>query len=251
MKIKTLLFSFLFILALNSCRKNKEFVNAGNVNYPLTKSPGYSANDILSSALCNSMRIEIQYMKGYEPDAAAVDELTSFLQSRINKPNGIFVSKKEIPPSGQQNYSPESIRNLEHIYRQDFPNYNQMSIYILFVDGNYSSPGVLGIAYNNTSICVMGKTMNDNSGGLTQVSRKKLYSVVLEHEFGHLMGLVDIGSPMQTPHSDPEDPAHCNNKDCLMFKSVETTDLLGILLSGKTPELDPNCLSDLKSNGGK
>jgi hypothetical protein len=62
---------------------------------------------------------------------------------------------------------------------------------------------------------------------------------------------VDIGSPMQTPHSDPEDPAHCNNKDCLMFKSVETTDLLGILLSGKTPELDPNCLSDLKANGGK
>jgi predicted Zn-dependent protease len=251
MKSKALLFTALFFISIISCRKDEEFVNAGTVTYPVTKSPGYSAHDLLSSSLCNSMRVEIQYMKGFQPDAASIDNLTQFLKARLNKPNGIVMEMKEIPASGQGSYTAESIRNIERLHRSGLPNYNEMNIYVLFVDGQYSDPNVLGLAYYNTSICIMGKTIQDNSGGITQVNRTTLTSVVLEHEFGHLMGLVDIGSNMVTAHSDPNDRAHCNNKNCLMYRSVETTDLLGFLLTGNVPELDANCLADLKANGGK
>ena len=41
---------------------------------------------------------------------------------------------------------------------------------------------------------IFGKTIHDNSGALGQTSRTKLESTVLDHEFGHILGLVDIGS---------------------------------------------------------
>ena len=97
----------------------------------------------------------------------------------------------------------------------------------------------------------MGSTILQNSGGIGQVSRTKLYSTVLEHEFGHLMGLVDLGSPMITNHKDGAHGNHCNNQNCLMYYASETTDLLGFLLTGNIPALDANCANDLHANGGR
>ncbi|HEY0356753.1 MAG TPA: hypothetical protein VGC29_11140, partial [Flavisolibacter sp.] len=71
------------------------------------------------------------------------------------------------------------------------------------------------------------------------------------HEVGHLLGLVDIGSPMQTPHKDADHGSHCNNNSCLMYYASETTDILGLLLTGNIPGLDANCIADLRANGGK
>jgi hypothetical protein len=36
-----------------------------------------------------------------------------------------------------------------------------------------------------------------------------------------------------------------------MYYAAETTDILGFLISGPVPDLDANCLADLKANGGK
>lgn len=74
---------------------------------------------------------------------------------------------------------------------------------------------------------------------------------MLEHEVGHLLGLVDLGSPMQTNHKDVAHGNHCNNSGCLMYYTSETTDILGFLLTGAIPTLDANCIADLKANGGK
>lgn len=98
---------------------------------------------------------------------------------------------------------------------------------------------------------VFGKKIHDNSGGLGQASRTKLEATVLEHELGHLLGLVDIGSPMQTNHKDASHGNHCNNTNCLMYYAAETTDILGYLLTGNIPSFDANCIADMKANGGK
>ena len=78
-------------------------------------------------------------------------------------------------------------------------------------------------------MCLFGKTINDNSGSIGQTSRTKLQTTVFEHELGHLLGLVDLGSPMQTNHKDAANGNHCNNTNCLMYYKSETTDILGFL----------------------
>jgi hypothetical protein len=100
-------------------------------------------------------------------------------------------------------------------------------------------------------VVLLGKKIHDNSGALGQASRTKLEATVLEHEMGHLLGLVDLGSPMQTAHRDATHGNHCNNSNCLMYYSSETSDILGFLITGNIPTLDANCRADLHANGGQ
>lgn len=214
------------------------------------RAAGASANELLSSAQYTTLRIEIQYFPGYEPDAAAVNHLTGMLSGLLNK-SEITVSTKEIFVADAQNISTDDALEIEKGNRTVFTRGNEMGVYILYTNGNYTDPDVLGVAYKNTSVVIFGKKIHDNSGGLGQPSRTKLEATVLEHEMGHLLGLVNLGSPMLTDHEDGEHGKHCNNSNCLMYYAAETSDILGILLTGNIPSLDANCLADLKANGGK
>ena len=83
-----------------------------------------------------------------------------------------------------------------------------------------------------------------------QTSRTKLESTVMEDEVGHLLGLVDFGSRMQSYHKEEPHRNHCNNNYCLMYYSSDTRDILCFLITGNIPFLDSNCLSDLRADGG-
>lgn len=230
-----------------SCSKSD---NKPGGSYSNDRSAGASANDLLSSARYTSLKIEIQYMPGFQPDAAAINHLTAFLSSRLNKPGGIQVMQKQIAAAGSA-LSAQEVLNIEKQNRTVYTSGDQLGVYFLFTNGQYTDNKVLGIAYRNTSMCLFGKTIHDNSGGVGQTSRTKLEATVLEHEFGHILGLVNIGSAMQTAHQDAPHGAHCNNENCLMYYASETTDALGFLLTGNIPSLDANCINDLKANGGK
>jgi hypothetical protein len=128
---------------------------------------------------------------------------------------------------------------------------DQLGVYFLYTNGNFTDNKVLGAAYRNTSMVIFGKTIHDNSGGLGQTSRTKLEGTVLDHEFGHIVGLVDLGSTMQTSHKDATHGNHCSNTNCLMYYASETTDILGFLLTGNIPPFDANCITDMHANGGK
>ena len=84
---------------------------------------------------------------------------------------------------------------------------------------------------------------------MTEVSELELESAVLMHEFGHVLGLVNNGTPMTQNHEG--ESGHCDNEDCLMFYAAETGDMLAILGGGSIPTLDEQCLDDLQANGGK
>lgn len=234
-----------------SCKKTDSITGLPSINTENNRAVGASANELLSAATYTTVKIEIQYMPGYAPDAAAVNNINSFLSTLINKPGGISITQTQITASGKQVLSLNDIAVIEKNNRTVYTSGNQLGVYVLITDGGYSETNVLGLAYRNTSMSILGKTIHDNSGGIGQVSRTKLETTVMQHELGHLMGLVDVGTAMQTNHKDAMHGNHCNNNNCLMYYASETTEILGFLLTGAVPPLDANCKADLKANGGK
>ena len=247
----TILIASFLLFAIVGCKKSDKISNLPSINNENNKAVGASANDLLSASKYSSVIVEIQYMPGFQPDGASVNNLVNFINSLLNKPGGVSVIQTQIASAGKTVLTLNDIATIEKNNRTVYTSGSQLGVYFLFTDGNYSEGNVLGLAYRNTSMSLLGKTIHDNSGGIGQASRTKVVSTVLEHEFAHILGLVDIGSAMQTNHKDAAHGNHCNNTNCLMYYASETTDILGILITGNIPALDANCKADLVANGGK
>lgn len=243
-KKRLLYFICSFTLFLTACQKEDI---TGDNDY---KALGFSAKDLLTATPYSLLQVQIDYMPGNQPDDKSIDGLTIFLKSLINKPGGIQVTTKEIAPSGKTTLSVTDIVSIEKKNRSIFTGGTAIGVHILITDADYNLNDILATSYWNTSICIFGKKLNENSGGSGQVSRTTLLTTIFEHEFGHLMGLVNQGSPMQVNHRDPDNGAHCNNPDCLMFYDIESINAGGNNLTA-IPMLDENCKNDLRANGGK
>src|SRR5688572_5919275 len=242
-KLLPLLFLPFFILT--SCSKDDDDPENFNKNRSLNKqSVGSSANDLLSADNYQRVVVEIQYMQGFEPTSAAINNLKTFMEQRLNKPEGITIKQKQIPASGKASYTVDDIADIEGQHREEYTTPDQLAIYFLFADNpsasNTSSGKVLGQAYWNTSMVIYGKTVHELSGDLAQPSQATLETVILNHELCHILGLVNVGTPMVTNHqdSDASHGAHCNNTNCLMYWGVETDDVVKNLLGGNVPQLD-------------
>ncbi|MEO5946691.1 MAG: hypothetical protein ABIP79_07715 [Chitinophagaceae bacterium] len=251
MKLFSILILFAFVIS--SCSKSSSsYVNNPDAqDYLHNRAVGASSNELLSGGKYTSLKIEVQYMTGFQPDAGALNHLQSLLGTLLNKPAGISIISKEIPASSNITLTVNDIITIEKNNRTAFTNGTELAIYILYTNGNYTDNNVLGVAYKNTSAALFGKKINDNSGGLGQASRTKLVATVAEHEMGHILGLVDLGSAMQTNHKDPLHGSHCNNTSCLMYYASETSDIFGFLITGNIPSFDANCRADMSANGGK
>ncbi|MEO6406943.1 MAG: hypothetical protein ABIY51_06745 [Ferruginibacter sp.] len=224
------------------CSKSDSNGQQNNLN---NRSVGASAKEILTSTTYQSINLQIQYMPGYPPDGTALNNVVTFLNGLINKPNGILISQSAIAGSGKTVLALTEVYDIEKANRTTFTSGSQLGIYLLFVDCKYTDATAVGLAYKNTSMVIFGQTVHESSGGIGQIGRTKLESITEEHEFGHLMGLVDLGSPMQVPHKDAGSN-HCSTPSCLMFA---TTNLGNI--TGPIPVLDAYCKNDLTANGGK
>lgn len=234
------------VLLFSQCKKDD--VAATNSLNKL--SIGKSAHDLLSAEKYSTLQIEILYMPGAEPDAGAITNVTVFLNELLNKPGGIVISTKAIPASGKSALSLSEIKDFENKYRTVYTSGNTIGTCLLYLDAAYTEQNTLGLAYLNTSMALFGPTMVSNSGGINQPTRTKLESIILNHEFGHNLGLVDLGSPMQIDHK-ASGSRHCTVTSCLMYFSTNVNQMGGILLTGPLPSLDTNCKNDLRANGGK
>lgn len=220
------------------------------------RSTGASANELLSADDFDKLIVEIDYMPGYQLQSNTVENLKAFLGKYLNKPEGIEVKQGQISSRGVSTYTMDDIHAVEENNRSNNTEGRTIAVHVQVVDapydGNTSNSRVLGIAFKNTSLILFGETLHDLSDSPFEPGRDKLETTVLNHEFGHIMGLVDIGTPMQDDHKDHGHGAHCENNDCLMHYTAETDDVVNNLLAGgNVPGLDADCEADLKGNGGK
>lgn len=238
----------LFFL-LGSCEKDRSVKRVSD-------KPGEKADEYLDDQPYRGLKFHIHYMKGYEPTGRAIDSVRSFLGRHLKKPGGIDVETYRIESQGKSAYS---VGDLEEIIQDKglyaAQNSERINAYLLIVDGKFGgddgSASTLGLAFRSRRMALFGDPVHDNSDEPTEPPRWKLEGTVMRHEFGHLLGLVDNGTPMVNEHKDDQHGSHCDNSDCLMYYSTETSDVVANLFGSSMPRLDANCQKDLEGNGGK
>jgi len=242
---------FCLVLVYAGCSKNDNNGGAspgGATSNKLTT--GASARDFLSGNVFSSVNIQVEYCPGMQLQQSSLNNLVTFLQAHLNKAGGITITQVPVPSIARATVSISDITSFEDTHRTFFSGGSSIGVCILVVDAGYATSGVAGVAYRNTSIAVMGKSVQAASGGLGQPSRVRMESTVLNHEFGHLLGLVNNGIGMVTPHADDAHKPHCNNKNCLMYYEIENGGFTD-QFDNSIPQLDANCVNDLRSAGGK
>ena len=257
MKTGKLLVLF-FLFGMMACSDDDDANNGNENELPSDNnyhnSPvGASATDLLSASTFNSLVIDLVYVEGYAPTQETIDKTQAFLTAHLNKPSGISFELSQIESPGLAPYSLEDIHTIEKQYRTLTNHEDELAIFAFFADGSYASnESVLGVAYQNTSITLFESIIRENSGGLNQPSRSLLEATVVNHEFAHLLGLVNNGTPMQTNHQDEAHGHHCDNEDCLMYWTVETSDALSNLLGNSNPPpLGTDCQADIEASNEK
>jgi predicted Zn-dependent protease len=211
--------------------------------------------NFLSSEKYKKLIIDIVHDKNFPPSKQTIERVKSFLGEIIHKPAGIEIHVKEINGTEKNFLSLGDITQVEEASRVHNTKGELITAFVYLANAEYTEKSngykTLGIQYGTNSIVLFGKTIREHSGGLNQPSYPLLETTIALHEFGHVLGLVNAGTEMITPHMDSAHGHHCANNNCLMYFATETTHIVKILTGGTVPNLDSQCLSDLKNNGGK
>lgn len=236
------------LLSTSGCEKHRLDKYAGT-NSKVTP------HDILSADKYTELVVEIAYEGNHPPNPDAINIFKSFVAGHVYKPDGISFEYNPIPDQGKLHYSIDDVNALELKYRKNLPRRKKLSIFIFYANAPYGgdtdSQKILGAAYGGSSFVVFGYTTQQYSGGLTQPEQKVLEATVFNHEMAHLYGLVNYGSEMVTNHQDMAHGHHCSNENCIMHYAAETSDIVANLVGANVPELDQNCIDDIRNNGGK
>lgn len=259
MKFKKLIFITFLSFSIFSCTSDNSSPNGGNSGIDKSanlRSLGESANELLSDEKFTSINIEMLYVPGYEPSQRTITNLKSFLAARTFKPDGVSISTRAVASSGKAPFSIEEIAEIEARERLLYNAGDEITVYIYFADGSNSQDSdtkvVLGSAFRNTSMVIYGKTIQEVAARVNAPDKGTVESTVVNHEFGHLFGLVDVGTPMLTDHKDDGSEAHCSVNDCLMVANVSFgTGIIDMIDNNDIPHLDDLCIRDLQANGGR
>ncbi|WP_158974175.1 hypothetical protein [Cellulophaga sp. L1A9] len=267
-----LLALFIFVNCSKSTSTDTENSGSTDPNETVNKIPnlqstGDSANDFLSNTNFDKLLIEIGYVTGFKPDETAIDDFIEFIKETTFK-ESVEIQYLELSSSGKENLT---INEVDDIIQEERTAYNTddtLALFIYFSDApsDEDEPEedlvTLGAAFRNTSLVIYESTIIDLANKSFRVDIATVETATLHHELGHLLGLVNIGTEMVNPHEGTftnedgiETPSqHCNQEGCLMLAELEFGAAMSKMITaknGQVPELDTECLLDLKANGGR
>ncbi len=129
----------------------------------------------------------------------------------------------------------------------------------MFLDGTFGgedSGAVLGLAWGRSRVAIFKETIELLCQGQVGMGLEERLCAGTErsvwvHELGHLLGLVDNGTPMLTPREDPDHPKHDLNQECVMYWAAERQNAIQQLAMKLVEtdiaylDFDDACLTDI------
>tara|TARA_R100001369_G_scaffold92423_1_gene137460 strand:- start:1374 stop:2165 length:792 start_codon:yes stop_codon:yes gene_type:complete len=257
----SLLFLLFSILLVTGCKDDDSDDAINDPTAENKKSLGTSAEDILSNDIYNSMTIEFVYAAGFKPTEETKLAIDTFLNERTTKPNGIIIKETVIEAPTGAPFDIDEIKEIEENNRTAYTKDDDLAVYVFFSNGNSNKDTdktvTLGTAYRNTSIVIYKKTLQELIDNNQGSDLPTLETTTLEHEFGHILGLVNITEDDIHPegHEDTNNSRHCVVENCLMYFQATNTERREVARflqrRGSVPELDLLCIADLQAKGGK
>lgn len=278
MKKRIAIFSLFCLALIIGCSSDSDDTPNGNGNGSVNLAgnllpTGASANDFLSNDNFDRLLIEITYVSGFQPTSATIANFENYLRERTFKEN-IEFDFNEIASPNEESLTLQEIADLESDNRTAYNDGTTLAVYIYFADAPSEGDDpdenlvTLGAVYRNTSMIIYESTIRDLANLSASVSITDVETATLNHEFGHLFGLVELSgfvngqevvfTPSVNDHEDPNAENHCVVDGCLMraelefgaamMKAMESNASKGLAV---VPVLDAECILDLQSNGGR
>jgi predicted Zn-dependent protease len=222
------------ILVLNGCSSG----SGGSRQDDGAAQDDLSLNLIALYSTVNAITVHVAYEPDAVPFTGTISDTSdisdwSILESNLN---ALFLGRdlepeitvpkdldnmEKIPSQTQQFWTTDMILDLAMSTWDISQSATSAHFYVLFVNGYFTSDGevnrqVIGASYSWTPIVVIFKDVIASSPYSPSVD-VFMEQATLVHEFGHAMGLVNIGVPMVSKHEDTEHPGHCTNEDCVMY----------------------------------
>lgn len=208
---------------------------------PNRQGTGDSAIDLLANDTYINLRIEIAYVKGFRPTQEAMDGFVVYLKQHTFKEN-IELVYNELASPAEENLTLDEIDALEEKNRTVYNDGKTLGVYIYFTDSPAEEDDVdkglvtLGAVYRNTSMIIHEATAR-KLADQNFIPVADVESSTLNHEFGHLFGLVNLGIAPVNDHEDIQtddngEPvlddkgntignSHCNVAGCLMNAELQ------------------------------
>jgi hypothetical protein len=218
--------------------------------------PGEFAADYLRGTNFDTLLVEVDYPQGRAPSNAVLDLLETRLSERCDKPGGVTVFLDDAIPAAEfpPVLSLGDVQDIEDAHRGSFPDLptGTATMYVLCVSGasDEDGPGgvILGYGHRGGSLAVF--LDNVDNGTNPFVTTDEVFGATLVHEGGHILGLVNIGCPMATPHEDLGHPGHDVDDDSLMFWMLDLDPFGPDLGEPDFAQFNAACIADVQAFGG-
>ena len=191
---------------------------------------------LLNTALApyRSLYVEVDAVKGAEPPQVWLNELSRFLKTQCDKPDGVKVVRSDTIATSEAASTAITSLALKHL---DGPPAGSAFLYVLYYNSalnpslKTANPHAVVFPYP----CAIFVDRNYNEAGFGDV----LGGLILQHEAAHL-----VGAARDPSHGDG---AHCRNQGCLMNPAFEYVPELIALGGAPTAQtaLCPDCLQDM------
>lgn len=200
---------------------------AGGSGGGLPPSAAERPADYIRNTGFHTLKIELDKEISLGPRDGAAEELIEALSGVLDKPGGIVIVEDEndLPAADDGVWTFSELRALARDRVGIEESDGEISLHTMWLGGEYEQSNVVGIAWGNRHLAMFGERIERACNGLLigALTCSLAEATIWTHEVGHVIGLVDRGTPMVNDHKDPDHPAHDISRESVMYWAYDGT----------------------------